>query len=187
VYKTYAVLFARWPGLFVHVSGTRTVTSTATHRSFGTASMVTVFVSLAGAAFAFKRARPSVVAAPIAPKSAMRLSTRAFVAHVVVARIVVIVRARLIVSNANVARDRRRHRASGVERRRGRARERVRDVLVRGADVHVRGRRAHARGRDAMPRELVVRNRLFSGRVVRRDVHDSRRRRRRAGWYDGGV
>ena len=61
------------------------------------------------------------------------------------------------------------------------------DVLVRGADVHVRGRRAHARGRDAMPRELVVRNRLFSGGVVRRDVHDSRRRRRRAGWYDGGV
>jgi len=96
VYKTYAVLFARWPGLFVHVSGTRTVTSTATHRSFGTASMVTVFVSLAGAAFAFKRARPSVVAAPIAPKSAMRLSTRAFVAHVVVARIVVIAVARIV-------------------------------------------------------------------------------------------
>jgi len=96
VYKTYAVLFARWPGLFVHVSGTRTVTSTATHRSFGTASMVTVFVSLAGAAFAFKRARPSVVAAPIAPKSAMRLSTRAFVAHIVVARIVVIAVARIV-------------------------------------------------------------------------------------------
>tara|TARA_B100001758_G_scaffold236922_1_gene238505 strand:- start:1688 stop:1972 length:285 start_codon:yes stop_codon:yes gene_type:complete len=58
--------------------------------------MVTVFVSLAGAAFAFKRARPSVVAAPIAPKSAMRLSTRAFVAHVVVARIVVIAVARIV-------------------------------------------------------------------------------------------
>jgi hypothetical protein len=71
------------------------VTSTATHRSFGTASMVTVFVSLA--AFAFKRARPSVVAAPIAPKSAMRLSTRAFVANVVVARIVVVVVARIVV------------------------------------------------------------------------------------------
>jgi hypothetical protein len=74
VYKTYAVLFARCPGLFVQVSGTRTVASTATHRSFGTASMVTVFVSLD--AFAFERARPSVVAAPSAPKSATRLSTR---------------------------------------------------------------------------------------------------------------